>query len=163
MSDPVNHPSHYTCYEHEVIELSSQLSFCMGNVVKYILRADHKGKKTEDLRKALWYLEYENANEPEKFKLTVSQLELAQTFKSDLLMVVLLDPCGGGRQALLLAIKDAEIEDLKRELTEARSKQISNPSPISFGDDYVFTHLQRIRNVQELMKERPYYLDHVWC
>ena len=34
MSDPVNHPSHYTCYEHEVIELSLQLSFCMGNVVK---------------------------------------------------------------------------------------------------------------------------------
>lgn len=54
--DSVNHPSHYTCYEHEVIELTEKLDFCLGNAVKYILRADHKGNKAEDLRKVAWYL-----------------------------------------------------------------------------------------------------------
>ena len=59
-ADMVAHPPHYNCYEHEVIELTSQLDFCMGNVAKYILRADHKGHKVEDLKKALWYLDYFN-------------------------------------------------------------------------------------------------------
>ena len=35
----------------------SQLAgFCKGNIMKYISRADHKNK-TEDLRKAKWYLD----------------------------------------------------------------------------------------------------------
>jgi hypothetical protein len=55
-SDPVNHPEHYTQYEHEVIELTERLDFCLGNAVKYILRAPFKGKEVEDLHKALWYL-----------------------------------------------------------------------------------------------------------
>ena len=28
----------------------------LGNVIKYITRADHKGSRYEDLLKALWYL-----------------------------------------------------------------------------------------------------------
>lgn len=31
--------------------------FCMGNALKYILRAPHKGSEQQDLEKALWYLE----------------------------------------------------------------------------------------------------------
>ena len=54
--DPVNHPKHYTQYEHEVIELTEQLGFCLGNAVKYILRAPYKGNELEDLKKAGWYL-----------------------------------------------------------------------------------------------------------
>jgi hypothetical protein len=56
-ADMVNHPPHYTQYGIEVIEITEKLGFCLGNVVKYILRADFKGKRLEDLKKALWYLE----------------------------------------------------------------------------------------------------------
>lgn len=57
MDDPVNHPSHYTQYEHEVIELTEQLDFCVGNACKYILRAPYKGNEIQDLKKALWYID----------------------------------------------------------------------------------------------------------
>lgn len=59
--DPVNHPPHYTSHPSgvEVIEITEHMNFCMGNAVKYILRADHKGNPIEDLRKAAWYIERE--------------------------------------------------------------------------------------------------------
>lgn len=57
MSDPIN-PKHYQGdYVMRVIE-DFGLGFRLGNVVKYILRADNKGR-LEDLRKAQWYLERE--------------------------------------------------------------------------------------------------------
>lgn len=57
MSDPVNSPAHYTWLGGiEVIDITEHLSFTLGNVVKYVLRADHKGKPVEDLEKAAWYL-----------------------------------------------------------------------------------------------------------
>jgi hypothetical protein len=59
-NDPVNHPPHYTWIQGmEVIDITETLNFCMGNAVKYILRADFKGKPIEDMRKAIWYLERE--------------------------------------------------------------------------------------------------------
>lgn len=61
--DPVNHPSHYTFGNIEVIDyMKDKLSsdefygFCIGNCIKYISRAKHKGKTLEDLKKAEWYL-----------------------------------------------------------------------------------------------------------
>lgn len=62
ISDPVNHPSHYQQYPIEVIEITERLNFLLGNVVKYVLRADYKGKPLEDLKKAAWYLHREIAN-----------------------------------------------------------------------------------------------------
>jgi hypothetical protein len=59
MAETVNHPSHYqTEAGIEVIDIidAFKLDFYEGNVVKYILRSDKKGKKLEDLKKALWYL-----------------------------------------------------------------------------------------------------------
>lgn len=57
--DPVNHPKHYTWLNGiEVIDITSQLDFVIGNCVKYLLRAPHKGKELEDLKKARWYLDY---------------------------------------------------------------------------------------------------------
>ena len=35
------------------------LGFNTGNAIKYIARAMHKGKLTEDLEKAIWYLRRE--------------------------------------------------------------------------------------------------------
>lgn len=55
--DAVQHPAHYTWLGGiEVIDITEHLGFCLGNVVKYVLRADHKGKPIEDLEKAQWYL-----------------------------------------------------------------------------------------------------------
>ena len=61
MSDNVNHPAHYLAHPSgiEVIQITEHLNFCLGNAVKYILRADHKGKPIEDLNKARWYIERE--------------------------------------------------------------------------------------------------------
>lgn len=55
MADNVNHPAHYTQFEHEVIELTRHLPFDAGNFIKYVLRSPFKGNKIEDLQKALWY------------------------------------------------------------------------------------------------------------
>ena len=58
--DPVNHPAHYTHLPGvEVIDVTENYNFNMGNALKYIMRADHKGKPEEDLRKAIWYLNRE--------------------------------------------------------------------------------------------------------
>jgi len=61
LHDPVNHPAHYTQGGIETIDFieAKKLNYNLGNVVKYITRADHKGSRIEDLQKAKWYLERE--------------------------------------------------------------------------------------------------------
>lgn len=61
-SDPVRHPSHYRWLPIEAIEITELFNFCMGNALKYIIRADHKGKPIEDLRKSLYYIRRELKN-----------------------------------------------------------------------------------------------------
>jgi hypothetical protein len=61
----VNHPAHYGGEDnpYEVIKIINAQgwgwSFCLGNALKYIMRA---GKKTpdatEDLQKAIWYIQH---------------------------------------------------------------------------------------------------------
>lgn len=63
-SDNVSHPPHYAngwSNGAEVIDLTEHLSFCAGNVVKYVCRAGRKDpdKHVEDLKKARWYLDRE--------------------------------------------------------------------------------------------------------
>jgi hypothetical protein len=57
--DTVNHPPHYTFGRFEVIDVIEdwKLGFCLGNAVKYIARAAHKGHELEDLHKARWYID----------------------------------------------------------------------------------------------------------
>lgn len=57
--DNVNSPRHYNAYPVEVIEIVKYLDFCMGNVIKYILRAPYKEDGVEDCDKALKYLGWE--------------------------------------------------------------------------------------------------------
>lgn len=61
--DKVNHPAHYNSHPSgvEVIEITEHLNFCLGNAVKYVLRADLKGDPLTDLHKAVWYLNREIA------------------------------------------------------------------------------------------------------
>lgn len=61
VGDAVNHPSHYNEAPSgiECIDVVEHMSFNLGNAVKYLWRAGHKGKFVEDLRKAIWYIERE--------------------------------------------------------------------------------------------------------
>lgn len=61
VNDPVNQPSHYKVGGVETIDFieAKGLGYHLGNVIKYITRAGHKGTNQglEDLRKARWYLD----------------------------------------------------------------------------------------------------------
>ena len=65
IKEAVNHPSHYQGNGIEVIDIieAFDLNFSLGNSIKYILRANKKGNKKQDLLKAIWYLN----NELKKF------------------------------------------------------------------------------------------------
>ncbi len=58
MNNNVDHPKHYNegLEAIDVIE-SWDLNFNVGNVIKYMLRAPHKGDEVQDLEKAKWYLD----------------------------------------------------------------------------------------------------------
>lgn len=63
-SDYVENPSHYTTGDVECIDaIRSALSdvefegYCQGNAIKYLWRYKRKGKPSEDLKKARWYIE----------------------------------------------------------------------------------------------------------
>jgi len=59
----VDHPGHYGGGNnpYEVIKVifawGLDKSFCLGNVIKYIARHEHKGTALQDLKKARWYLD----------------------------------------------------------------------------------------------------------
>jgi hypothetical protein len=59
----VDHPLHYNSQGSgiECIEVVEWMGFSLGNAIKYIWRADHKGNDIEDLEKARWYLDREIA------------------------------------------------------------------------------------------------------
>lgn len=62
-SEAVDHPSHYggASNPFEAIKVIDAwgLGFSLGNCVKYISRAEHKGNAIQDLEKASWYLRHE--------------------------------------------------------------------------------------------------------
>ena len=57
----VDQPEHYQGEGMSALDVidSFNLNFCLGNVVKYVLRCEHKGNKVQDLEKAIWYLKHE--------------------------------------------------------------------------------------------------------
>lgn len=64
----IEHPRHYSYLKElcgiEVIDITRHMDFCLGNAIKYILRAGHKRdasltdnqKEIEDLKKAIFYI-----------------------------------------------------------------------------------------------------------
>lgn len=66
INDSVNNPMHYRSLgakcsncsaQIECIDVTRHMNFNLGNAVKYIWRADHKGNRIEDLKKSVWYIE----------------------------------------------------------------------------------------------------------
>lgn len=146
-SDPVNHPEHYTQYEHEVIELTERLDFCLGNAVKYILRAPFKGKEVEDLNKALWYLQrYLKRNVWHKH--SDETKELAMTFKNDIVDLIMNDDIGMAISEIgeiltekRLAKLEEENELLKRRLQECEDLQEKQDEACKEGLDDIIKRL----------------------
>tara|TARA_R110002110_G_scaffold2750_5_gene13187 strand:+ start:835 stop:1065 length:231 start_codon:yes stop_codon:yes gene_type:complete len=68
--DEVNHPQHYTSHPSgvECISITQHMGFNLGNAMKYIWRADEKGKAIQDLEKAKWYIENEIALRKKKLE-----------------------------------------------------------------------------------------------
>jgi hypothetical protein len=66
--DPVNHPKHYVSHPSgvECIDITRHMGFNLGNVFKYVWRADLKHNAIEDLEKAQFYLANEIALRKEK-------------------------------------------------------------------------------------------------
>jgi len=58
--DRIN-PPHYQCHPSgvECITITRHMGFNLGNVIKYVWRADLKGDAIEDLKKARWYFDDE--------------------------------------------------------------------------------------------------------
>ena len=61
MTETVNHPAHYNSHPSgvECITVVEHMGFNIGNAMKYLWRADEKGRALEDLRKAVWYVQRE--------------------------------------------------------------------------------------------------------
>lgn len=67
-NESIEHPDHYCdCRKYEPVKVIQDwdLSFCLGNVLKYISRAGRKpgNHRLQDLLKAKQYLEFEIGNE----------------------------------------------------------------------------------------------------
>lgn len=132
--DPVEHPSHYTSYPHEVIELTEHLGFCLGNAVKYVLRAPFKGSELQDLKKARWYVNRVMENEDDLVDLGMDYEEfheLAASFKDpivDVLVEFAWDLAEGHYEAsaleLALDLIDDRIKLLERK--EPHKEEVSD-------------------------------------
>lgn len=58
--ESINHPSHYNQGIEAIDYIEShKMNFNIGNVIKYVTRAKHKGTELQDLKKGLWYLKRE--------------------------------------------------------------------------------------------------------
>ena len=61
-NDLVNSPDHYTVGGHEAIDVIKAkltdeqfIGYCLGNILKYNMRFNYKGKRAQDTGKAHWY------------------------------------------------------------------------------------------------------------
>ena len=56
----VDGPAHYNGYQvlEAICDAGLGRGFCLGNAVKYLLRAEKKGRDKEDLEKAQFYLDW---------------------------------------------------------------------------------------------------------
>ena len=81
LADTVNHPKHYTSDDCgiEAIEVTSLLPACISNAVKYVWRCGKKDEDLQELKKALWYINYSIDNDLPSF---VDELSDSLEFQS---------------------------------------------------------------------------------
>ncbi len=56
--EAVNHPDHYNSHPSgvECITVVEHMTFNVGSAIKYLWRADYKGSRLEDLKKAQFFV-----------------------------------------------------------------------------------------------------------
>lgn len=69
VADAIHHPKHYTSDDCgvEAIEITSLLPACISNTVKYVWRCGKKDEDLQELKKALWYINYSIDNDLPSF------------------------------------------------------------------------------------------------
>jgi hypothetical protein len=69
VADAIHHPKHYTSDDCgvEAIEVTSLLPACISNAVKYVWRCGKKDEDLQELKKALWYINYSIDNDLPSF------------------------------------------------------------------------------------------------
>lgn len=69
VADAIHHPKHYTSDDCgvEAIEITSLLPACISNAVKYVWRCGKKDEDLQELKKALWYINYSIDNDLPSF------------------------------------------------------------------------------------------------
>lgn len=69
IDDSIHHPKHYTSdgCGVEAIEVTSLLPACISNAVKYVWRCGKKDEDLQELKKALWYINYSIDNDLPSF------------------------------------------------------------------------------------------------
>lgn len=79
--DPVNAPKHYRSHPSgiECIEITRQLSFDLGNSVKYVWRRNDKGTSGQDVEKSLFYLRDARTRAPQSLYVPADAAELLET------------------------------------------------------------------------------------
>ena len=79
--DAIHHPKHYTSDDCgvEAIEITSLLPACISNAVKYVWRCGKKDEDLQELKKALWYINYSIDNDLQSF---VDELSDSLEFQS---------------------------------------------------------------------------------
>lgn len=80
ITDAIHHPKHYTSDDCgvEAIEVTSLLPACISNAVKYVWRCGKKDEDLQELKKALWYINYSIDNDLPSF---VSELSDSLEFQ----------------------------------------------------------------------------------
>ena len=136
----IDHPDHYNHAgsQYEVINIIEnwELGFCLGNTLKYILRAGRKENELEDLEKALWYLRRDAKNRNSTFRTPdISESDVINAYKlhnSHLAKVIktLHHPC-----------KDEAIDALKKHILSVKFR---NKRTVAFDLDDTLAHSKQV-------------------
>lgn len=77
----IDHPKHYNSHPSgiECIDVAETLNFCLGNALKYLMRAGLKESSTQktDLEKAKWYIQRNKRNGVAPFVSLDANLKIA--------------------------------------------------------------------------------------
>ena len=121
VADAIHHPKHYTSDDCgvEAIEITSLLPACISNAVKYVWRCGKKDEDLQELKKALWYINYSIDNDLPSF---VDQLsdslefqELVEKVKSHWVgnKYMFIDAVYWGNQETMKKALEIMIQDLE--------------------------------------------------
>lgn len=147
MSDMVNHPSHYTDGNIEVIDFieDKKLNYHRGNAVKYICRAGKKDpeKEVEDLQKAVWYINREIQRLTAQKEIRKAEIEAANsgiTFRDELMSSVVRHPRSWakviGREDLAeqfpadTGLSQAEAAEIAKEIMAVPRREVRVPEGV---------------------------------